>query len=931
VTPLPTVFTHDHFGPSTHQQTGLYAGLLPEDDSTTWRDPETGTVYGTRTDGGPTSWRADILYPGSRRNYREFGIQIADFSLAYGKEGFRAQPRFDTEVDEYAYWHGPIISRKLPPINPPGRFEVDLPDLLRPPLADACPNGSAPPCPEIVSSEDPGTMLINYRNEPLALRVRDPAPNEQAPDSAGDLSLAYSTAVARAQDSLNVVGPYGTRPGVLARDPFTPMMRTYEDDRILVRLLVGAHEEGHNWGINGTRWLHERLSPNSGFRGSQMAGISEWHEFELNPLMTNRKDTIADYAYRGGSAVDDQWNGTWGVIRAYRKEQGNLLRLDTTRAVSVSLAAAKADSAAGRVPEPDGADAFNAKTEFPDPNDPDSWEGDLATLDAASTTGAKAVDGLSAPVQDDSLQAGFGRQSAGGIDYDYYEYDPDAGTETVVTTDSTASTKGLTAVSSGSSEFHSSPTFARRGFWGVCPRIAPLRVFEVSAIPASSLPDGRLVYNTRTGNGGPLNDPTAVVYVYDGDLKEGQLLHNPEPLILRANAGDCVLVRLRNRLPEELPDSAGWNTYPMIVDLFNANQVRPSARVGLHAQLVALDVQRSDGSMVGINRNTTVAPGRWRWYQWYAGTVYPTGVGHKLRATPVEFGAANLQSSDHVEHASKGAIGALIVEPRKTDHDVDPLNRAYAVIRRAGRNQVLFREGVLLWQDDLNLRFGSGTSLRRFDCADIEGGSEEDEGCATVDSGVEDFAAGEAVPNLAESEDPEDSGQKGLNYRTEPLWFRKGFAPDAELGFTRNLDFRDVLTGDSAQTPIFRFAAGDSIRIRVVEPGGHARNHVFNLHGHVWEEEPYADSSRVIAHNPFSEWKGTREGHGPGEHFDIVPRNGAGGTAGITGDFLLRDQASFQFDGGIWAVVRVVPNTKGTELEGSFCTIDANTGQTTCS
>src|SRR5207302_1228183 len=33
---LRTVFTHDHFGPSTHQQTGLYAGLLVEPTASTW-------------------------------------------------------------------------------------------------------------------------------------------------------------------------------------------------------------------------------------------------------------------------------------------------------------------------------------------------------------------------------------------------------------------------------------------------------------------------------------------------------------------------------------------------------------------------------------------------------------------------------------------------------------------------------------------------------------------------------------------------------------------------------------------------------------------------------------------------------------------------------------------------------------------------------
>jgi hypothetical protein len=937
--PLPTVFTHDHFGPSTHQQVGLYAGLLPEDSATTWRDPETGTALGGRFDGGPTSWRADILYTGQpTRNYREFGIQIADFASAYGREGFAGS------------------AGRVPPINPPGKFEVGLPNLIRPPLAGVCPNGSsaaAHGCPEIVSAADPGTMLVNYRNEPLALRIRNPLTNAQPADSTGDLSLAYSTNVVRMQDSLNTRGPYAARPGTLPRDPYTPLMRTYEDDRILIRLLVGAHEEGHNWGINSTRWLHERLSPNSGFRASQMVGISEWHEFALNPLMTNRLDTIADYAYRGGSAEDDQWNGQWGVIRAYRRQQNDLFRLDTNRPVSSSLRAADLDAAAARTATPTGKTAYSTSSTMPDPNDPASWDGDVATLDAGGTAGASKLAATPTPAESDSVQAGFGNDSQGGIDYDAFEYDPDTGTDYVVTADpKAASQEGMTAttassttfrteaVSTGATEYKSQPGATNVGFWGVCPRVAPLRLYEISAIPATQLPGGRLVYNTRgaagapPAAGGPLVDPFAVVYVMDGDLVNGRLTRNPEPLVLRANAGDCVLVRLRNRLPATLPDTAGFNTYPIVVDLFNANKVRPSARVGLHAQLVSLDVQRSDGSSVGINRNTTVAPGRWRWYQWYAGTVYPVGNG-RLRATPVEFGAANLMSSDHVEHPGKGAIGALVVEPRgsKAQFPVST-SRTYANIRRQSDGTLLFREGVLLWQDDINLRFGSAAALPAYDCLNMESGSAEFDACTVGRAvGMESFAAGAAVPNTAEAEDPEDSGQKGLNYRSEPLWFRKHFAPQAELDFTRNLDFRAVLKGDSAQTPIFAFNAGDSIRIRVVQPGGHARNHAFNLHGHIWEQEPYADSSRVIADNPFSEWKGTREGVGPGEHFDVIPRHGAGSINHVPGDYLFRDQASFQFDGGIWGILRVLPPSKAitaSQTGGTSCVIDARTGQTIC-
>ncbi|HEV8168190.1 MAG TPA: hypothetical protein VGP59_02555, partial [Pyrinomonadaceae bacterium] len=41
---LRTVFTHDHFGPSTHQQAGLYAGLVVEPRDSQWKNAEDGTA-----------------------------------------------------------------------------------------------------------------------------------------------------------------------------------------------------------------------------------------------------------------------------------------------------------------------------------------------------------------------------------------------------------------------------------------------------------------------------------------------------------------------------------------------------------------------------------------------------------------------------------------------------------------------------------------------------------------------------------------------------------------------------------------------------------------------------------------------------------------------------------------------------------------------
>ena len=48
------------------------------------------------------------------------------------------------------------------------------------------------------------------------------------------------------------------------------------------------------------------------------------------------------------------------------------------------------------------------------------------------------------PAESDSVQAGYGTESTGGIDYDCFEYDPQTGTETVVTDDPKCAEKVLT-------------------------------------------------------------------------------------------------------------------------------------------------------------------------------------------------------------------------------------------------------------------------------------------------------------------------------------------------------------------------------------------------------------------------------------------------------------------------------------------------------
>jgi len=758
---LRTVFTHDHFGPSTHQQAGLYAGLVVEPAGSKWRNPDTAVIFGgagivpPRSDGGPTSWRADIITSVAADSYREFLLEFSDFQLAYTAEGR--------------------------PVNPPVKNEVGLPYIVKP--ATICPGGAPLPCPEAVSAADVGTMSVNYRNEPIPLRVRNPGTNTQAAGEPGDLSHVYRSNVTRADTNFNKQPSFypALTPDVEPGDPYTPLLRAYEDDKVQIRILVGAHEEGHNFGVHGIKWKFEPSDPNSGYRNNQMMGISEHYEF-IVPKLPRKYDLTnghADYLYMPGVAVDDQWNGLWGLMRVYKANKANLAPLPSN-----------------------------------------------TTKDKAFTN---------------------------------------------------------------ASDFN-----------GVCPKSATPRPVNVTATTAKlALPGATLVYNSRTGNGGKLHDPTAIIFFRSEDLDAyGKLKAGVpvEPLILRARAGECLDVTLTNKLPVTTtgwaPDLNGFNTMPMIVENFNANQVKPSSQVGLHAQGVFFDVTRSNGVNVGFNPIQTAAPNQSVKYQWYVGDVSPNELAFGV-ATPIEFGSTSLSSSDPIKHSNKGAVGALIIEPADATWKEEPTSRAQATVTSGAAT---FREFVMIFQNDINMRYdGFGATT-------------------TTVNGI-------AVPNTAQAEDSEDSGQKAINYRTEPFWKRMGFEPDTPLNKdpndprmpTRDYDFTNVLSntqvGGDPLTPVFTATVGQQVRMRLVHPAGHARNNVFMVHGHIWEEEPYVNSSNQLGSNPLSEWKGSQYGIGPGSHFDFLLKNGAGGAFGVTGDYLYRTFQSYQFDGGMWGIFRVNQQT----------------------
>ena len=831
-----SVFTHDHFGPSTHQQTGLYATVLVEPPGATWWDPETGVQMGSRHDGGPTSWRADIKTADVGNSHREFYLEFGDFEHAYLKGGGALkQACNDPAVDGSC--KGTMIPSYADPanvINPSARVPADkTPDLFK--IAPTCPNGTPRPCPEAISAADIGTMLVNYRNEPVAQRVYDPATKAQAAGAAGDLSFAFQSRTDRKMAALNSQpGPYVVPKGVGAGDPYTPLLRAYAGDTVRVRMQVGATEEQHNATIQGVKWKEEPLSGESGWRSGKAVGISEYFIVQ-SPLMPDAgtgNPSQIDHLYTTGAAAEDLWNGAWGLLRSYQKPRADLKSLPNN------------------VMPSKGWTISNSK----------------------------------------ELNTGVGA--------------------------------------------------------GTCLLNAPVRSYNVTAVRAADvLGASGLVYNARgstiagvggTQASGKLQDPTALMYVLDSDLVLDPTTLKPiglkpgtpvEPLVLRAAAGDCIKVQLTNKLPTTIPDLPGYSALPAIVTkataadgsmtTFNANDVKPSSTVGLHASLVHFSARNSNGLDVGGETGQGVLPGKKIQYVWYAGDVVAVTSGtssKKLVAHPVEYGAIGLHSSDMIKGASKGLIGALVVEPPGSTWTPDASTRTAATITTGNGS---FRELVAVVQDDVNLRYSGACP-----------GVPADMQCAVPALPSE----GKGVP-----EDPEDSGQKAINYRSDPLWYRLGVAPDTPFenpllrdnGNTYKALSNSQVGGVDPSVPILNANAGDQVRIRVVQPGGHARGHVWSVNGHSWQrlpsvpstqagsdlsdrlswtfpKDPTAQDTNLAGHMDTSTWTGAQDGAGPAIQNDfILPQ--AGGPFERPGDYLISDSGSLGGYQGLWALLRVNP------------------------
>jgi hypothetical protein len=1055
---LRTVFTHDHLGPSSHQQHGLYAGLVIEPANSVWtpigakistndllaaakgdalkctlpvgdlrrsavcdrliggsnlakptsaslRKPDNKIVGAIeprppltlRPDGGPTATMANIIAPAcindsdshkyqpdtglnreaetlpkacpdstANDTRREFALAIADFGIAY--------------------------NMALEPINPEPRGDSGLRDnsAIRFGRRHVA---TTPARPLGISSEDPGSQYINYRHEPLALRLSEAKPDKKDTaydfaggwnykqadiranlkdncgsadqDCLGDPANGFSTAVHAKRDEnlakkpMEVAELKSTRdlltepewaakldkvlvsvkawrldfncmlysvkrmnaahgcddrlntdasrrePWRVFGDPATPILPVYEGDPVQIRLIQGSQEAQHIFTMNGVKWHRLARSGksteenNSGFVNTQPLGISEHFEFDVN--VTPYSGTHQDYLYFG-SSIDQLWDGLWGVMRSFTppKTDDAKTELIWTSARQIRFKPASFLAQIVAPPVDVGGDIKNiCPLITPDPKNSDALKAKLHQHRHFEISAVRVCD----------LFDDCGAAKQRGINY--------------------------------SSRFEIKD---ERAIVYVLEREPETCESELACAKIAK------VWRDKKN--------LTALKMLRNDFAAGRPV---EPLVLRAAAGQCLHVNLRNLLPDRLidgpdiradgagvvPDQRAYHNFlPMITDGFNINQFRMSSTVGLSAPRVAQYPVSADGSNVGLNgavanssgdkespfdqkadaiprQGSLVPPCSVELLDetrcqtsliWSATDFKRKAGGRAIEYIPVELGALPLRSfGDPIKHPAHGLVGALVIGPEGSEV--------------CSSNRFAHKWFTPTSSQDDRVKTGVSAEICR------DGKKLHVDHTLVVQDAVNATRGGFPVVNLKGAEEPDDYGVKALNYRTDPLWARRGNDPSVPFEERNGFDYSNVLsseppTGDKPcragieplefpptlektrcdpETPVLKARVGETVRLNIVHPGGHTRQQGLALSGHAWNPYPWSHGSRVLDASSGSLRQGVYNAFGP--MMGVTLEIQAGGKASMPMDYLLRSQASFLFDGGLWGLLRVEADT----------------------
>jgi len=400
-----------------------------------------------------------------------------------------------------------------------------------------------------------------------------------------------------------------------------------------------------------------------------------------------------------------------------------------------------------------------------------------------------------------------------------------------------------------------------------CPSGVPSRSYDVS------------VFNKALPTA-PFSDVSGVIYSLTSDMSGIVAGTKPvEPLVIRANKGDCLSITLRNQL-------TGGSLYG-------------GTRAGLELGKLSKNQQLSSGAAIGLNADTTVAIGQNITYKYYADQ---------------ELGTTIFQNLGSVGSLRHGAYGMLIVEPQgstwQDSFTGDTLGSTktatQAVIRPPGFDDD-FREfatqvqttdqqysrSIVPYIDQV-----AGIGINSVTAANIPTPPVEG-----------------APPGTAGNAGSLDKAYNSVNYRSEPLTVRLGLTanPANYTAVTVNgnygIGFTSGLYGDP-DTPIYLTHEKDPVVWRVAV-GASDQLHSFTIGGHNFPLEPKMWNGSTDKRSQLM----TARTVGAGETLD-VELSSAGGSGGFTGDYLYQDARSPFAEAGIWGIFRVLPLPFGLTTQG---------------
>ncbi|HEY9475015.1 MAG TPA: hypothetical protein VIS06_14325, partial [Mycobacteriales bacterium] len=419
-----------------------------------------------------------------------------------------------------------------------------------------------------------------------------------------------------------------------------------------------------------------------------------------------------------------------------------------------------------------------------------------------------------------------------------------------------------------------------------CPSGAPVRSYDVSIF--------NMTQQSAPANAvGPLpaDDTGGVIYALTSDVAGIKAGTKPlEPLVLRADIGDCVKVTLHNEIT---PGSTYGGT-----------------RAGFDLAKLLSNPQTSGGAAVGFNPDTTVPIGGQDTYTYYADRQLGTSIFE------------NLGSEVSMMH---GAYGELITEPKGSFWlnnetgaflGANATSTAAAVIVPFGKS---FRDfAVMMTTSDQHIGRSiieywdtvAGTS--EFSTVPIAEENDDDDGNPVTDN----FHT--VVPGTVRGQQP---GFNVLNYHSAPMPERIGSAISATPG-DGSRDYGGAYNNahGTPETPLFRSYPGDPVVFRVAI-GASEEFHTFVIGGHEFPWEPYMWDD---ASDHRSELL-TARAMTTAETMDAELVGGAGGTTHSVGDFMFGDGREAFNHAGIWGTFRVLP-PPGSKNSTSSSSGDSSTG-----